>query len=711
MFAYALAFSAVVHTVGIYPKSLYHASWPFRKAGSALYESYQSYKINKERRELIAIARAQIKAGKLELGEFMLKANDLDAREAGEKPDLKRARRKYQEYLEGLRAQMKSGSRVQEAFPKVLKDVKYYGIPSGRMIDAVLDEGGSCEQVSHLSVSLLNDLGYRKQSYLRVYGANADGLGHLAPILKEKGKEYDIVAGRISDGKGTMFPATYLVEAYAKAHGLPYEEFKDKSVGGDSKKQFAKRSGQELTLPNGKPSGFSYPKAKDSYGGGAPLFAKNAFKAFSDNKARSASSIRGNNTANKDPITRSWDKPNPKKFLGVRSVASALLDKKDDRSIHSFVELPSEEKITQLSNLIEEGKGSLKIKMGDWLLAARYATICGLYRELEWNLRIMGMERLAEAANKQRKKLVKLAKGPLEQFLGKKDFKPRTDYSWDHPGYLVYLGKDGEDALFKALEKFSPKEWTSHDGIRYNGEVLAYLIASHAERDKILRELKRLSSEDKMRVLDTLNAVEFDSPDEPYKAFQVYAELDRRINHMRYQRHPAISGIVNQGDSLIVHDLFVKIDEVLMIPGNNPGGVIISILDKNKNIIKKIKLVEGQTQSLNFKGSRSFDLKAEKISPGYTLKTKWADLKIYQPNSGSFQRLVSQIKSECKRLGVGAQWQDVIIASIAFRSAISRNHMKTIRQHPDFHRSFYRWLEGKKEFKLTKFQMQGIFRL
>ena len=58
------------------------------------------YSIPRERLELIFWARGELAKGKLPLGDFILKANELDAREKGEGFDLEKVRKIYQNYLQ-----------------------------------------------------------------------------------------------------------------------------------------------------------------------------------------------------------------------------------------------------------------------------------------------------------------------------------------------------------------------------------------------------------------------------------------------------------------------------------------------------------------------------------------------------------------------------------------------------------------------------------
>jgi len=598
---------------------------------------------------------------------------------------------------------------VQESFPNVLKGMKYFGIPNGRMIDALLDNGGSCEQLSHLSVSLLNDLGYRKHAFLRIYGANDEGVGHLAPILKEKGKEYDIVAGKISDGKGTIFPASYLVEAYAGSHGLPFEDFKDKSAPEKQapKKNIA-RSAQELSLPDGKPSGASYPKAKDSYPGGVPLFAERAFMPFSEKKSGPPKQSSSGTTKSNHENDESGNMPQPYQFLGVRSVASAALFKEDDRSAFPVVEMPKEERLSQLSSLIEIEKKDLKSKLNDAGLALKYATICGLYRELEWNLRIFGMDKLADAAFAQRKKIANHAKKPLANLL--EDNGPwDPSFSRHELGYLVYLGKEGEKVLVKEILKFTKGHWKGEVGTDFYYHGAAFLIAGGSDGGKILEILDKFDSEQRMVVLKTLDGLEFDGKEEAYRAFRVNAAITRQFSPGTGEKRMIMRGVLHQGESLMKDDLRIRLDEVAGKIAKLKA-VIISIVNSEKTILRREKIREGQVKSQHFNGRSPFVIRIDKVAPAYTFSANWADISILSSGTDTFEELVALIKKECRENRIGQVWEDAIIAAQSKRwvDAYLSSYGK-MEHDPNFFKSFYSWLSRKTDFEITRKRVEGMY--
>ncbi|NYZ74229.1 hypothetical protein H0O00_03740, partial [Candidatus Micrarchaeota archaeon] len=88
----------------------------------------------------------------------------------------------------------------------------------------------------------------------------------------------------------------------------------------------------------------------------------------------------------------------------------------------------------------------------------------------------------------------------------------------------------------------------------------------------------------------------------------------------------AVSGILNQGESLPVDDLKFQLDD-LEAHGEETSA-ILSILDANGNVLKKDKVLPGQTKEFQISG-KSYRFHVYKVAPGYTFGAKWADVAIF----------------------------------------------------------------------------------
>ncbi|MEM3422788.1 MAG: hypothetical protein QXY63_03620 [Candidatus Bilamarchaeaceae archaeon] len=88
----------------------------------------------------------------------------------------------------------------------------------------------------------------------------------------------------------------------------------------------------------------------------------------------------------------------------------------------------------------------------------------------------------------------------------------------------------------------------------------------------------------------------------------------------------AISGLINQGESLPVDNLKFHLDD-LEAHGDKTSA-ILSVLDANDNILKKDKVNPGQTKEFNING-KLYRVHVYKVAPGYTFGAKWADMAIY----------------------------------------------------------------------------------
>jgi len=234
--------------------------------------------------ELLEEARQKRAAGQLELGSFLLRANAIDAAEQGDEVDLERASTLFQERVTLLRAAMKTET-ASFAVAHVFDDIAYTGTPGGRLSEVLFDKRGSCEPVSHLLSAALYDAGLRDEARLRFYGAPSSGATHLAPVLlldqRTGGRvtkvEMDLTRGRASEPGGVSFPASDLVEAYARVHGLAPRPPKLSTPDGDRDQAL---SGDDNTLMGDdnttKTMTGGYPPNADRFAGALPLYADRA---------------------------------------------------------------------------------------------------------------------------------------------------------------------------------------------------------------------------------------------------------------------------------------------------------------------------------------------------------------------------------------------------------------------------------------------------
>jgi len=88
----------------------------------------------------------------------------------------------------------------------------------------------------------------------------------------------------------------------------------------------------------------------------------------------------------------------------------------------------------------------------------------------------------------------------------------------------------------------------------------------------------------------------------------------------------AVSGILNQGESLPVDGLKFQLDD-LEAHGDKTSA-ILSVLDANGNILKKDKVDPGQTKEMAVNG-KTYRFHVYKVAPGYTFGAKWADVAIF----------------------------------------------------------------------------------
>jgi hypothetical protein len=222
-----------------------------------------------DRAALIARARAARRQGSLALGEFLLDANAIDARERGVDFDRARAGALYAARLDALRA---AAAKVplRAAVPEAFGDLHYFGRPGGLVGDALLEGGGSCEPLAQLLAAALFDAGHGAVTELRYYGG-VGGIPHLTPVLITGKNAVDLLAGRDALPGGARFAADELVEIYARAHE-PAEAPEIASGAGDSGPlgDAAPAAAELASMADG------YPPNHDRYPGTTPLYAGRA---------------------------------------------------------------------------------------------------------------------------------------------------------------------------------------------------------------------------------------------------------------------------------------------------------------------------------------------------------------------------------------------------------------------------------------------------
>lgn len=231
-----------------------------------------------ERREIVDQARVDRAAGRLALGEFLLRASAIDAREAGRTLDLDRARLLYGSRLRALRG---AGAGALQIVPAAFADLHYYGRPGGSMGEALIEGGGSCEPLAHLIAAALHDAGLGARARLRFYGgADASGATHIAPIFAADGGEHDLLTGAPARPGGAAFSAEDLVEVYARAHDLspPIDPAGDES-GGDEGGGDDGDEGADEPAPPSATMARGYPPNRDHFPGATPLYAERAVQA------------------------------------------------------------------------------------------------------------------------------------------------------------------------------------------------------------------------------------------------------------------------------------------------------------------------------------------------------------------------------------------------------------------------------------------------
>jgi len=281
-----LAIARPSGTSGRWPEARSIAPALLAKVAAARGAARKKGELATARAALVEAARAERAAGRLRLGAFLLEASRIEAEASGIELDVARAREAYEARVAALREAFAKKRSVAAAVPAVFVDLKYYGKPGGLMASALLDGGGSCEQISQVVAAAVHDAGRPQEIALRYYGGvMEDGAAHITPVALEGGAEHDLMTGLPVLPGGARVAAEHLVEVYARAHGLAPKAAGGPSTGsaqggpgagGDRPANARARDGAESerrpTLLAGLP-----PNA-DRFPGALPLYAARAVR-------------------------------------------------------------------------------------------------------------------------------------------------------------------------------------------------------------------------------------------------------------------------------------------------------------------------------------------------------------------------------------------------------------------------------------------------
>lgn len=241
---------------------------PRRTSGPSLFD------LRRARIALVEWARDARAKGQLVLGDFLLAANALDAKEERVGLDEGTAMLAYRARVSKLRRALASNP-PEVVVPEVFEDLAYTGTPGGRMAETLISRRGSCEPVSHLVAAALYDAGLQDAVHLRFYGAAAGGVTHITPVVVDRvdGSVIDLMTGGPAQPGGTEFPASELVDAYARVHGLGGRE---SAGGGPIAAAAGSAAGGVTQVARTRTLTSGYPPNADRFGGGLPLFAERA---------------------------------------------------------------------------------------------------------------------------------------------------------------------------------------------------------------------------------------------------------------------------------------------------------------------------------------------------------------------------------------------------------------------------------------------------
>ena len=236
--AKVIALSAALHgpILGGYA---YHNSKSIQGAVLAVEESARKSGEEKanhlhfqEREEL----KGKKRSGEISMGEFIIRAGDIDERAKGRGFDVERSVADYKARHYWFNEYRKRGVDPKDALYDVAFDLDYHGGMRGILGRDILQRSLNCETTALLAAALAYDSGLPVS--LRSYAR------HLAAVIMLDDGPYDPQRGGRPVMKGAPFAASMLIDMYDSWNG-----------------------------------GLAYPHSEDGYPGWIPLFQKSAFSA------------------------------------------------------------------------------------------------------------------------------------------------------------------------------------------------------------------------------------------------------------------------------------------------------------------------------------------------------------------------------------------------------------------------------------------------
>jgi len=236
--AKVIALSAAMHgpILGGYA---YHNSKPLQKAQLAVEDGYTaltndlSSMLQYRERETL---KRRAHDGEIGLGEFVIRANDIDERAKGGGFDAERSVADYNSRLLRFNDRRNRGEDPREALYSVTYDMDYHGGMGGVLGRDMLQKSLNCETIALLGAALAYDSGFEVD--LRRYEK------HLAAVITIDDEPYDPQRAGKPIMKGVPFAASSMISRYDSLRG-----------------------------------GFAYPASDDGYPGWIPIFHKGAFES------------------------------------------------------------------------------------------------------------------------------------------------------------------------------------------------------------------------------------------------------------------------------------------------------------------------------------------------------------------------------------------------------------------------------------------------
>lgn len=496
------------------------------------------------RQEAIQQARTEAARGDINIWNFLVKTNIIDAEESGRlasnpneaERSLVKVLHRFQErwHSEPIIHSTEDIRQLVTALRYAFDGHPYYaGLASLNPLSFLRDRGGPCGALSFSTISLLNRVGFGDQIGVRIYLSGENGEpGHAAPTVifqdaNGNRHEADLTAGGTEAfPSGTRLSLTQIVEGYAAFHQLPVaREYQQSLV-------------QSMQIQGGDRAwGFLMPTPTDRRpipAGAVPFYASNAFLDYqTDQSARTlgadhripvGANEEAMETANEHVSSESFEEGSARRQAynllrynfsryATRSSEGLHADQQDFIPTDSF----TIDQWDQLSHSIQWAEQHLYQEAATSLERLEgLGLVVGLYQQA-YNR--SALERRVDPAQFALEKIHRYQAEVEEWFLRNENnptLSTHLEMAYRHDDVsiimpIIMTGEHGLDLLFRQYDTVysAPRSDRHAPDTQIRNEILAYLLLADSSRGRALERANIFPIYEQFALMEVLERIHF----------------------------------------------------------------------------------------------------------------------------------------------------------------------------------------------------------